>query len=192
MIDEYIPGYHQRFSLRNYTIQYPYAEHERLTLHQTVWITAVCPAVIIFSYTIILDGFFLNRRKGQYLPRHTLFKVRRETRSQRRVQAQLWELNCAWLGLGLSYGLAFIIMVTLKRMGGKPRPDLIARCLPKEGSTDAEPFGLSDVGICTQTDEKKLRDGFMSWPSGHCSGWSHFHAPTTLLFSYLRPLLFSF
>ena len=171
VIDEFIPGSHQPFSLRNYTLQYPHASHERLTLTQTVWITLAGPAAVIFLYSVVLDGFLINRSQGQYLPRHSLFKVR-ERRSQRRVQGQLWDFNCAWLGLGLSYALAFIIMVVLKRMTGKPRPDLIARCLPKPGSRDAEPFGLSNISICMQPDKKLLHDGFMSWPSGHCSGTS--------------------
>ena len=43
---------------------------------------------------------------------------------------------------------------------GRPRPDLIARCLPREGSVDHPVFGLSTVAICTSTNKLVLDDGF--------------------------------
>ena len=172
-IDKLLEPFHQHFSLSNYTLQYPYAEHERVSLRQTGYIAFLAPAVIIFVYTIIIDGFLRSRNGG---PRHSLFQLN-NGRSQRQVRSQLWELNCGWLGLGLAEGLAFFITVLLKRLCGKPRPELIARCLPKPGSIDRQPFGLSDISICTQTDRSKLQDGFMIWHSGHSS--SEFQLPTS-------------
>ena len=52
---------------------------------------------------------------------------------------------------------------------GRPRPDLIARCLPKPGSENASVFGLVTAEICTQTDNFILKDGFRSFPSAHAS-----------------------
>ena len=43
---------------------------------------------------------------------------------------------------------------------GRPRPDLIARCLPVPGSVDHPVFGLSTVDICTSTNIAQLDDGF--------------------------------
>jgi diacylglycerol diphosphate phosphatase/phosphatidate phosphatase len=55
----------------------------------------------------------------------------------------------------------------LKNAIGKPRPDLIDRCQPRAESQDPQPFGLSDISICTQTNNHILKDGFRSFPSGH-------------------------
>jgi diacylglycerol diphosphate phosphatase/phosphatidate phosphatase len=43
---------------------------------------------------------------------------------------------------------------------GRPRPDLIARCLPMTGATDHPVFGLSTEIICTTTNIARLDDGF--------------------------------
>jgi diacylglycerol diphosphate phosphatase/phosphatidate phosphatase len=57
---------------------------------------------------------------------------------------------------------------SLKNLIGKPRPDLVDRCQPIQGSTDPV-LGLSNSTICTQTDNAILKDGFRSFPSGHSS-----------------------
>lgn len=41
--------------------------------------------------------------------------------------------------------------------------------MPREGSKDPAPWGLSNYTICTQTDHAILKDGFRSFPSGHSS-----------------------
>ena len=81
----------------------------------------------------------------------------------------MWELNCGLLGLILASSSAFVITGALKNATGKPRPDLIARCLPTTGSADLPVFGLSNSTICTQTSHAILKDGFRSFPSGHSS-----------------------
>ena len=43
---------------------------------------------------------------------------------------------------------------------GRPRPDLIARCLPAAGAVDHPVFGLSTSEICTTTNQLRLDDGF--------------------------------
>ena len=63
-----------------------------------------------------------------------------------------------------------MITSALKNAAGKPRPDLVDRCQPRQGSVDPPVFGLSNSSICTQTDHKILKDGFRSFPSGHSSG----------------------
>lgn len=68
----------------------------------------------------------------------------------------------------------------MKNLFGKPRPDLLARCVPDLSRLAAETVGgipevvnglgvLVSAEICTETDKHKLDDGFRSYPSGHSS-----------------------
>ncbi|KAJ4374144.1 hypothetical protein N0V83_002885 [Neocucurbitaria cava] len=86
-----------------------------------------------------------------------------------RFKDRLWELNCGILGLGLSVGAAFTITGALKNAIGKPRPDLISRCLIDAAKIDKTEYALQTINICTQTDNYILQDGFKSFPSGHSS-----------------------
>jgi membrane-associated phospholipid phosphatase len=62
---------------------------------------------------------------------------------------------------------------------GKPRPDVIARCIPDLDNIakfavsgfPTTPLGspLVSAGICQQTSKSILDDGWRSWPSGHSS-----------------------
>jgi len=80
-----------------------------------------------------------------------------------------WDLHIGWLGLLLSLTLTGVVTQATKVTVGRPRPDLIARCLPKPGSENTPIFGLVTAEICTQTDMFILKDGFRSFPSGHAS-----------------------
>lgn len=119
----------------------------------------VIPALVIAIYTLVLDGIFSHRRKQTGASWSHIY----------RLKDRLWELNCGILGLFLSEGAAFVITGSLKNLCGKPRPDLIARCIPIVGSVDPPVFGLSNSTICTQTDKAIMADGFRSFPSGHSS-----------------------
>lgn len=155
-----VEPYHQHFSLRNYTIQYPYAAKERITINFAVVLDCLVPAIVIAVYTLIIDGLFSHQASAN----------RRKISSGRyKLAERLWELNCGILGLALSQGLAFVITGALKNATGKPRPDLIARCRPKPGSVDPPVFGLSNSTICQPETHKILKDGFRSFPSGHSS-----------------------
>ncbi|KAI0647104.1 acid phosphatase/Vanadium-dependent haloperoxidase [Trametes meyenii] len=79
-----------------------------------------------------------------------------------------WDLHSSWLGLLLSLSITGGITQFVKITVGRPRPDLIARCIPIAGSVDP-PLGLSTVAICTQTNKYMLQDGWRSFPSGHSS-----------------------
>lgn len=150
--------FHQHFSLQNYTIQYPYAVKERITINFAVTLDAVIPAFIIAAYCLGVDGVFSHQSTpdGRGRNKYTL-------------KERLWELNCGVLGLALSQGLAFVITGALKNATGKPRPDLIDRCMPTPGSVDKPISGLSNSSICEQTNHAILKDGFRSFPSGHSS-----------------------
>jgi len=69
----------------------------------------------------------------------------------------------------MSYTMAGVVTQVVKITVGRPRPDLIARCLPPAGSRDHPQFGLTTVDICTSTNLPRLNDGFKSFPSGHSS-----------------------
>jgi len=80
----------------------------------------------------------------------------------------LWDLHNSLLGLTLSLSLTGSITNLVKVTVGRPRPDLLSRCLPSPGSMDPI-WGLSNYTICTQASETILKDGFRSFPSGHSS-----------------------
>ncbi|CCM02407.1 uncharacterized protein FIBRA_04505 [Fibroporia radiculosa] len=79
-----------------------------------------------------------------------------------------WDAHNSTLGLVLSLALTGAITEFVKLTVGRPRPDLIARCIPQAGAVDP-PYGLSTYAICTQTDSYLMRDGWKSFPSGHAS-----------------------
>jgi len=79
-----------------------------------------------------------------------------------------WDWHNSTLGLILGLALTGAITQFTKITVGRPRPDIIDRCIPIQGSADPT-YGLSTAAICTQTDAAILRDGFRSFPSGHSS-----------------------
>ncbi|KAG8901989.1 hypothetical protein FRC01_009695 [Tulasnella sp. 417] len=105
--------------------------------------------------------------------------------STRKGKGRGWRLFWSYGGLGdhnwadcrlllvgrliLSLGLTGTITNVIKICVGRPRPDLIDRCQPVDGSVNAPLHGLSNYAICTQTDMYILNDGFRSFPSGHAS-----------------------
>ncbi|KAH0560049.1 hypothetical protein GP486_003428 [Trichoglossum hirsutum] len=159
-----IEPYHQHFSLKNYTLQYPYAVKERVPVPLAAFLCVGCPAAIITFYTLVVDGWFSHKKSDE-----PIGSRRGRFRGPYKLKERLWELNCGVLGLLLSTAAAVTITGALKNATGKPRPDLIDRCRPKEGSVDPPVFGLVTSEICTQQNNAILKDGFRSFPSGHSS-----------------------
>ena len=159
-----VEPFHQHFSLKNYTLQYSYAVHERVPVTVLYFVAIIIPIAILVVYTLIIDGIF-SHQKSKISPSGG----RVAPGSRYRFKDRLWELNCAILGILMSSISAYVITGALKNATGKPRPDLIDRCRPRDGSVDAPVFGLSNSSICTQTDHGILKDGFRSFPSGHSS-----------------------
>lgn len=97
-----IDGFKQHFALSNYSLQYPYAVHERVPIRLVYVVAILCPALIIAFWTIVIDGLFSHKKPnteegtGRRLGRY-------------RLKERLWELNCGILGLALSEGVAFVI-----------------------------------------------------------------------------------
>ncbi|KAF6764843.1 phosphatidic acid phosphatase type 2/haloperoxidase [Ephemerocybe angulata] len=113
------------------------------TLHERVpdsWLYIICGVVPLVS-----------------LPLINFFTVR-----------SWWDFHNSWLGLVLGLALTGSITQFVKITVGRPRPDIVARCIPPAGAVDP-PFELTDWTICTQVDVTILRDGFRSFPSGHSS-----------------------
>jgi len=97
-----------------------------------------------------------------------------------RLGLQGWEFAAGWLGLALCHTTQVMIVTGLKNAIGKPRPDMLSRCIPDIANLDQYIVGgygnnvlrglvLVNRDICTQTDLSVLRDGFKSFPSGHAS-----------------------
>lgn len=107
MLVDKIEPFHQPFALENWTLHYPFAKHERVTVTMAAIFAIGFPILIITFYTMVIDGIFshqtaiptarggLKRLTGRY-----------------RLKDRLWELNCGLLGLMLSVGAAFTITGT--------------------------------------------------------------------------------
>lgn len=158
VLDKIVTPFAQPFSLNNASLQYPYADPERIPIWLALVISGLFPGAVIAVYTLFLDGLFSHHRRTTRL------------RSKYTFWDRLWELNCGWLGLLLSQGAAFVITGSLKNLIGKPRPDIIARCKPDPAKVDAlAVFTLATKALCLETDEHIMQDGFRSFPSGHSS-----------------------
>ena len=92
---------------------------------------------------------------------------------------KLWEWNVGWMGLGLSCAVTALFTNALKLLIGRPRPDLLSRCVPNLAEISSHVLGgisdqisegtLVSSTICQQTKHDILKDGFQSFPSGHAS-----------------------
>jgi len=76
------------------------------------------------------------------------------------------KIHVTTLGLFISLFLTSFITNVIKNAVGRPRPDLIARCVPTPGTPA---HTLVTWEICTETDHHTLHDGWRSFPSGHSS-----------------------
>jgi membrane-associated phospholipid phosphatase len=89
----------------------------------------------------------------------------------------------------MSIAIAVLVTNGLKNLLGRPRPDLISRCDLNRDDISKYTIGpgeLLDWRICRSRaiakgsvagalDESDVRDGFRSFPSGHCSSTSSSH-----------------
>jgi membrane-associated phospholipid phosphatase len=164
----FITPYHRPFSLIDLAISYPYVESDEISTALLVVLALILPAIVIAIVTALFVPAF----------------SRSSIRDQKYWKRKLWEFNAGWMGLGLSFALAFFITTGIKNLIGKPRPDLLARCQPDLNDVAAHVVGgygqdisqrwtLVSSSICTTTDKKRLDEGFRSFLSGHSSmSWS--------------------
>lgn len=148
-------------SLDDRAIQYPHAETERVPVPMLLAYTIGLPSIIIMLYTLLIAH-------------------------KNSSSARLHQLHVGLLGLAISLMLTTFITDVIKNGVGRPRPDLIARCKPKEGTPE---HGLVSWEVCTETDHHTLHDGFRSFPSGHSSfSWSGLGYLSLFLLGQLRAL----
>lgn len=74
--------------------------------------------------------------------------------------------EATYLPLLISISLACFVTDIIKNAVGRPRPDLLARCVPSQG---VKPDTLVTITACQAPNNHKLQDGFRSFPSGHSS-----------------------
>ncbi|KAJ6790099.1 hypothetical protein PWT90_02103 [Aphanocladium album] len=154
----------RNFSLADPNIAFPFAEHETFSNALLFVCCGVIPVAVVLVVTLILVP-------GGTVPKGTPAMIV--------WKRKLWELQISWLGLLMAVGSAWFFVSGLKNMCGKPRPDMLSRCKPDMDNADKYIVGgyqiqganghLYSAAICTETDEKKLWDGFRSYPSGHAS-----------------------
>jgi diacylglycerol diphosphate phosphatase/phosphatidate phosphatase len=111
--------YNQRFSLNNESLQYPYADPERISALWAGVISCLFPLVCIVFWTMLIDGMYSHHKPPT--------NRQRIMSGPWQISDRLWEMNCGILGLGLSVAGAICITGALKNATGKPRPDIIAR-----------------------------------------------------------------
>ncbi|ORY61802.1 PAP2 superfamily protein [Pseudomassariella vexata] len=82
------------------------------------------------------------------------------------TRATFHKHHSAVLGLAIALILTTFLTDIVKNMVGRPRPDLIARCKPADGTPKDT---LVSIDVCTETNHHTLHDGWRSFPSGHSS-----------------------
>ncbi|GAM86990.1 hypothetical protein ANO11243_050110 [Dothideomycetidae sp. 11243] len=160
-----INGYHRPFTLSDASIAFP-LKPDIVSLPLAGVVSGVGPVVVI-ALSCLLSAFVRHHRALE--------------RGANVFRRAAWEVNVGWLGLAFALATTLFITSGLKDMVGKPRPDLLARCVPDLaniekyavgglGTTlDSEAALLVSSAICQQTDNKVLYDGFAAFPSGHSS-----------------------
>ncbi|KAH7347128.1 phosphatidic acid phosphatase type 2/haloperoxidase [Plectosphaerella cucumerina] len=82
------------------------------------------------------------------------------------TRASLHKHEATYLCFGISVVMTSFITDVVKNAVGRPRPDLIARCKPRQGT---EANVLVTIDVCTEVGHHLLHDGWRSFPSGHSS-----------------------
>ncbi|KAI2629367.1 acid phosphatase/Vanadium-dependent haloperoxidase [Xylaria nigripes] len=159
------------FSLLDANISFPVTQHETVPTGLLLTLSVGVPAAVIIIIAFI---FVPGRTVPEGTPSSLIWK------------RKLWELHIGWLGLALSSIAAWIITQGMKNLFGKPRPDLLSRCMPDAANFTRyivgfsspvlnDALGVSYTGqlvsanICKNPDKAFLDDGFRSYPSGHSS-----------------------
>ncbi|KAF6237752.1 hypothetical protein HO173_003953 [Letharia columbiana] len=151
------------FDVTDADISFPYVTKEKVSTGLLVAIGLVVPAIITFivCLAVVPGPAFESASRSKIWKR------------------KIWEWNAAWMGLGLSLAIAFMITSGTKNLVGKPRPNMLARCEPDLsrllnstvggiGNQVDEGINLVSWTICRNSGST-LDDGFRSFPSGHSS-----------------------
>lgn len=135
---DFMKPFERDFRLNDYGISHKMVASERVPVWLIVMLALTVPIGVF-----IFVSFISNQRRHYFILIHVTI-------------------------LAFAISLTFSGFVTgfLKDLIGRPRPDFLDRCQPKEG-TPTDVFVNSSV--CTNTDSHILKDGFKSLPSGHSS-----------------------
>lgn len=157
------PNY-RAFSVVDLSISYP-MQDETISTSSLILAAVVGPAVIILLVCLVL------------VP-----TIRADSFTRpRALQLKLWEWNTGWMGLALSLATSTLVVAGMKNVFGRPRPDMLSRCVPNLANIAAHTVGgyhisgssdnwvLVNQTLCQQTDLSILNDGFRSFPSGHAA-----------------------
>ncbi|KLU87549.1 PAP2 domain-containing protein [Magnaporthiopsis poae ATCC 64411] len=155
------------FQLESPHISFPFTEKETVPMVRAGIANTVVPMILIVIISLVM------------VPGSTVPPGTPKGLIWRR---KLWELHQGLLGLALSCCGAWFVTNGMKNMFGKPRPDMLSRCMPDLANVGLYVVGgianttsngqLVSADICTQPDRYKLEDGFRSFPSGHSSSSS--------------------
>ncbi|KAL9598585.1 MAG: hypothetical protein Q9219_004416 [cf. Caloplaca sp. 3 TL-2023] len=182
------------FTLTDPSIAYPHVSREKITTATLFVVTVVAPLLLTIIITLLTPFPTLTTT--------TTLNLRSLLRTYP-LKHRLRNLNTSLLSLLLSFALSFLSVQAMKNLFGRPRPDLLARCIPDYQNQEKYALGgygdevlngfyLVSASICTQTDTSKLDDGFSSFPSGHATyawaGMVYLALFVTSHFGYSVPL----
>ncbi|KAK5731437.1 hypothetical protein LTR17_011399 [Elasticomyces elasticus] len=164
----YVRPKHRPFSLLDPSLSFPMIP-ESVTTTTLALVALLSPAVVIILVALV------------FVPG---FNTARTLKRKQVLLRKSWEAEQGLAGLALALALAFFVTQGLKNMFGKPRPHMLALCIPNVLNVTASVVGgygqdisprwtLVDSSICQQMDSSVLDDAFRSFPSGHASfSWS--------------------
>lgn len=133
--------FERQFYINDLSISHPFAEKETVNAYALLVYSSIVPLISIILYCFI---FRFKRNENRYY--------------------LLW---ISLVGLVLSLNITALVTNYLKNWFGRPRPDFLSRCIPKEGTPKDVLVFAKDV--CTTDNLERLYDGFRSCPSGHSS-----------------------
>ncbi|ODV66096.1 acid phosphatase/Vanadium-dependent haloperoxidase [Hyphopichia burtonii NRRL Y-1933] len=149
LVAEKARPFQRQFKLNDYTIQHPFAYHERVTGVECILLALLIPLGVI-------TGVIFTRLLKQ-----------KNLNNPDQVNKSLHLLQISVLGLLLSLSINGVFTDILKNWIARPRPDFLQRC---GAPSDTDPDIFVDASICTAPlGEAILLDGMRSTPSGHSS-----------------------
>lgn len=161
LIGETAKPFLRKFHLNDPRIQYPFTEHERVSIK-------LCGLLVfIVPLTCFVLNFIYNR-----------IKIMKNSSGIRKTEALLMEqlhlLHISILATAFSSCLEFFLVDVIKLWVGRPRPDFLARCVPNLSKVSKNKLSgmlvsdLYDASICTAPmGQAALYEGLKSFPSGH-------------------------
>lgn len=144
LVAEQAKPFNRQFSLADQNIQHPFAEVERVSGIQCLFLAFFVPFITINLVTLYLK---VKHNKTQ--------------------NEHFYLLQISTLGLLLAISIDGVFTDILKNWIARPRPDFLARCAPVKGT---DPYELVGIEVCSAPyGQRILTDGMRSTPSGHAS-----------------------